>query len=197
MRERFRELPQVRFLVPDFNPRPSDFQYLTITGMINRLRQYVVDHALGTFSIIGSSYGGLIAVHYAHRFGSVDRMLLLAPGLRWLHGGLLEEQLRACEKAGMMPVFHEGFQAEIPIRYDIETDGLQYLEPVPPACPTVIIHGNKDTTVPTDDSRAYAAKYPDRVQLIEVDADHDLNSHLPLIWEHVRSLLFRMTERGA
>jgi pimeloyl-ACP methyl ester carboxylesterase len=148
-----------------------------------------LDRALEPFSIIGSSYGGLIAVHYGHRFGGVARMLLLAPGLRWLHGGLSDEQLRAAEEAGRLPVFHEGFQVEIPIRYDIEIDGLQFLEPVPPACSMLIFHGWSDTTVPTGDSRAYAAKYSDRVQLIEVDADHDLNSYLPLIWEFTQSFL--------
>jgi hypothetical protein len=197
LRQKLEAFPWVELHAIDLNPTPTDFQYMTATGLINRVRQYVLDHVLEPFSIIGSSYGGLIAVHYAYRFGGVERMLLLAPGLRWLHGGLSEEQLRASEKAGIVPVFHEGFQAEIPIRYDIEIDGLQYLEPVPPACPMLIFHGRKDTTVPTDDSRAYAAKYSDKVQLIEVDAEHDLNSHLPLIWEHVQSFLLGMSEGRA
>jgi pimeloyl-ACP methyl ester carboxylesterase len=189
--------PQAGFHAIDFNPTPTDFYYMTTTGLVNRVRQYVLDHDLEPFSIIGSSYGGLIAVHYAHRFGSVERMLLLAPGLRWLSGGLSKEQLQAWEKAGAVPVSHEGFQAEIPIRYDLQIDGLQYLEPSPPACPMVIIHGNHDTTVPTDDSRAYAAKYPDKVQLVEVDADHDLNGYLPLIWEYAQSFLLGISEREA
>jgi fermentation-respiration switch protein FrsA (DUF1100 family) len=61
----------------------------------------------------------------------------------------------------------------------------------------LIFHGWSDTTVPTDDSRAYAAKYPDKVQLIEVDADHDLNGYLPLIWEFTQSFLLETEERGS
>jgi len=197
LRQKLEAFPQVAFHAIDLNPTPTDFSFMTTTGLINRLRQYVLDRELESFSIIGSSYGGLIAVHYAHRFGGVERMLLLAPGLRWLHGGLSEEHLRAVEEAGTLPVFHEGFQAEIPIRYDIEVDGLQFLDPVPPACPMLIFHGWSDTTVPTDDSRAYAAKYPDKVQLIEVDADHDLNGYLPLIWEFTQSFLLETEERGS
>jgi fermentation-respiration switch protein FrsA (DUF1100 family) len=68
-------------------------------------------------------------------------------------------------------------------------DGLRYLEPVPPAAPTLIVHGRQDKTVPIADSRAYAADHPEVVRLIEVDADHDLNPHLDLIWEHVQSFL--------
>jgi len=80
-REKLKVFPQVEFHAIDFNPTPTDFEYVTTTGRINRLRQYVLDHALGNISIIGSSYGGLIALHYAHRFGGVEKMLLLAPRL--------------------------------------------------------------------------------------------------------------------
>ncbi len=188
---RFEAIPQVAFHAVDFNPTPRDFEYMTTTGQIDRLRQYVLDRRLGQISLIGSSYGGLIAVQYAHRFGGVDRMLLLAPGLHWLSGGLSEPQLAAWKEAGAVAVFHPAFDREILVRYGMQVDGLRYLEFVPPACPVTIIHGDRDTTVPIADSRAYAAEHPDLVQLVEVDADHDLNGHLDLIWEHVLSFLLQ------
>jgi pimeloyl-ACP methyl ester carboxylesterase len=189
LRSHFEAWPQAAFRAIDFSPTPKDFAYVTTTGLINRLRQYVLDRDLGTFSIIGSSYGGLIALHYAHRFGGVDRMLLLAPGLRWLSGGLSDEELEGWRQAGAAPVLHSAFEAEIPVRYDLHADGLGYLDVIPPPAPLRIIHGARDTTVPTGDSRAYAAAYPEAVQLIEVDADHDLNDHLDLIWHHVEAFL--------
>ena len=187
--EKMKELPQVDYHAIDFNPTPRDFEYVTTTGLIDRLRQYVLDRQLGVFSIIGSSFGGLVAIHYAQRFGGVEKMLLLAPGLRWLSGGLSEEELEAWRKAGATPVSHGAFQEEILVRYDLQVDGLRYLEPIQPATPMTIIHGRNDATVPTDDSRAYALKYPDKVRLIEVEADHDLNDHLDLIWDSVQSFL--------
>jgi pimeloyl-ACP methyl ester carboxylesterase len=189
LREKFRGLSQVEFHAVDFNPTPSDFEYMTTTGLINRLRQYVLDHRLGNISIIGSSYGGLIALHYAHRFGGVERMLLLAPGLRWLSGGLSPEELERWEKAGVEPFFHYAFEKEIPLRYDLQVDGLHYLEPVPPATPITIIHGSDDEVVPTDHSREYAASFPGEVHLIEVNAGHGLNDHLGFIWGYVQSFL--------
>jgi hypothetical protein len=60
----------------------------------------------------------------------------------------------------------------------------------------MIIHGHMDAAVPIEDSRQYALKYPDKVQLIEVDADHDLNSHLPLIWKYVQSFLLDAPSPG-
>jgi predicted esterase YcpF (UPF0227 family) len=75
LREKFKAFPQVEFRAVDFNPTPKDFEYVTTTGLINRLRQYVLDHHLGNISIIGSSYGGLIALHYAHRSGMIFRRM--------------------------------------------------------------------------------------------------------------------------
>jgi pimeloyl-ACP methyl ester carboxylesterase len=188
-RERFGTLPHVKFHAIDLNPTAKDFEYMTTTGLIDRLRQHVLDHRLGEFNIIGSSYGGLISLHYAHRFGGVEKMLLLAPGLRWLSGGLSEEELAQWKEAGALPVPHYAFEKEIPIRYDLQVDGIRYLDFISPPAPILIIHGCNDTTVPTDHSRRYAAEFPDRVHLVEVNADHDLNGHLPTIWEHVQSFL--------
>lgn len=187
--ERLRAVDPVTFHAIDFNPTPRDFETMTITGQINRFRQYVLDRDLSDMHLVGSSFGGLIALRYAHRFGDVARMLLLAPALVWLSGGLSDWQLEQWKEAGAAPLFHPAFDREVPIRYDLHLDGLRYLEPVPPAAPTVIVHGRQDDTVPIEDSRAYAADHPDDVRIIEVDADHDLNPHLDLIWDHVESFL--------
>jgi pimeloyl-ACP methyl ester carboxylesterase len=194
--EKFATLPQVTFRALDFNPTPRDFEHMTTTGQIDRLRQCVLDHGLQRFSIIGSSYGGLIAVHYAHRFGGVEKMLLLAPGLRWLSGGLSSEQLEQWQNTGTAPVLHYAFEKELPIRYDLEVDGQRYLEPIPPPTPVIIVHGRADTVVPTDDSRRYAAAFPERVRLVEVEADHDLNDHLDLIWHYVQDFLLNAKQEA-
>jgi pimeloyl-ACP methyl ester carboxylesterase len=198
-RERFALRPEIAFHAIDFSPTPRDFEYLTVTGMVNRLRQFVLDRGLlgtgvegdggGHGAIIGSSLGGLVAVHYAHRFGGVACMVLLASGLRWLSGGLTEDELSAWEEAGVATIFHPAFGEEVSLRFDLELDGCLYREPVAPAAPVLIVHGRRDETVPVAHSRAYADAFPDRVRLIEVDADHDLNAHLDLIWEETASFL--------
>ena len=55
--------------------------------------------------------------------------------------------------------------------------------------PITIIHGTEDEVVPLAASRAYAQAYPDRVQLVEVTAGHDINDHLPLIWKTLRQTI--------
>jgi len=188
-RERVEAIPGVDFYAIDLNPTPKDFETMTVTGCINRLRQYVLDHRLGTVCVTASSMGALVGLNYAHFFGGVERMLLLAPALVWLSGGLSTEELAQWEGVGAVPVFHYAFEKQVPLRYDLQVDGLRYLQPVPPPAPITIVHGIRDDTVPIEGSRDYAAAYPDRVQLVEVDSDHRLNDQLPFIWEYVVAFL--------
>ncbi len=178
------------FYAINFNPTPTDFEWMTPTGMIDRLRQYVLDHELGPLSLIGSSLGGLVAVNYAHRYGDVDTMLLLAPLLRWTAIWDSEEVMSRWEEEGSMPVSHYALPGRPRLRFDFQVDGRRYGEWVPPAAPTVIIHSRDDGIVPVAGSREYAEQYPDRVRLLELRAaGHDMNDHLPTIWEQVRSLI--------
>jgi pimeloyl-ACP methyl ester carboxylesterase len=186
---RLASVPNVAFHAVGFNPTPQDFTYMTLTGCIDRLRQYVLDHQIEKMYLVGSSMGGLVAFHYAHRFGGVERMLLLAPATVWLDGGLSDDALAEWKAAGATSIFHPAFGKAIPIHYGLQRDGQRYYEPVPPRAPTLIIHGVDDQAVPFDHSRAYASTYPDDVRLIEVDAGHNLNGHLDLIWEYVQSFV--------
>jgi len=179
LREKFKTLPHVDFHAFDFNPTPTDFEYMTITGMINRLRQYLVDRPRARLVLVGSSMGALVGMNYAHRFGEVSRLLLLAPALSYF-GNMAETDIK---------VFHFGFNREIPLRADFDRDGALYTQPVPPPAPLTIIHGRHDDVVPIANSRRYAAQYPDQVQLIDVDSDHRLSDQLNLIWQHLRAAL--------
>ena len=75
------------------------------------------------------------------------------------------------------------------MRYDLQRDGLSYLDSVPPPSPITIIHGNRDVDRANRGQPALCQPaIPDQVRLVEVDADHDLNGHLDLVWEHVQSI---------
>ncbi len=187
-RDKFETLPDVAFHAVDFNPTPTDFEYMTITGLINRLRQYLL-HGQEWVSLIGSSMGALVGLHYAHRFRGVEKMLCLAPALSYPSGRLTEAEQQHWQKVGTIKVSHYAFRADIPLRYDYHLDGWHYLQPVPPPIPVTIIHGQHDDVVPIENSRQYAADFADKVQLIEVDSDHRLNDQLAFIWEQVQSFL--------
>lgn len=182
-RPRFTAVPDVTFHAFAFAPTPVDFEYLTVTGMINRLRQYILDRQWDTVSLIGSSMGGLVALNYAHQFGGVARLLLLSPALVYLSGERVGMSLAQWQAEGVGELFHYGFNRLVRLRYGLQADGRFYPTPPPPPVPTLIIHGSDDDVVPITDSRDYARRYPDRVSLREINARHDINDYLPFIWE--------------
>jgi pimeloyl-ACP methyl ester carboxylesterase len=177
------------FYALDMNPTPTDFQFLTTTGAIGRLRQVVLDRQPENLSFVASSFGGLVATHYAHRFGGINRLLLLAPLLRWEFDWLSDDQVERWRERGSLPTPHYGFGGELPLDFGYYEDGQRYQQIAPPVAPTLVIHGREDEVIPIERSRAYADEYPERVRLIEVDAGHDLNDHLPAIWEQVQAFV--------
>lgn len=179
LRQKSQSLHEVDFQAIDFNPTPRDFEFMTVTGMINRLRQFILERQLEDVRLIGSSMGALVALNYTHRFGSVRNLLLLAPALSYRFGAVHTTQ------ADVELIFHYAFDREVPLRSDFETDGRQYGEVVPPSVPTLIVHGRSDDVLPINNSRTYAAAYPEQVQLIEVDSNHRLNDQLDLIWQQI------------
>ena len=194
LRPRLADRADVGFHALDFSPTPVDFEYLTITGMINRLRQYILDRELTNFSLIGSSMGGLVALNYAHRFPGVNRLLLLSPALAYLSGERVGMSLAQWQAAGVGEVFHYGFNRPTRLRYDLEIDGRFYHIAPPPPAPITILHGTEDEVVPVTTSREYAARYPEQVRLIEVAAGHDINDHLSLIWRLMQQFLLEQAD---
>jgi pimeloyl-ACP methyl ester carboxylesterase len=198
LKEKFARLSQVAFHAFEFNPTPKDFEYMTITGLINRLRQYLLDQQSKKLSLIASSLGALVGLNYVHRFGEgyrfgeghrfggVDKMLLLAPLLAYQPVICSAAELQQWENEGSINVPHYAFTSELPLRYDFHTDGLHYRQPVPPPVPVMIIHGQKDEVIPIAHSRQYVASFPEKTQLIEVDSDHRLNDQLEFIWKQAQ-----------
>ena len=199
LRERLAGHDGVTFHAFDFNPTPRDFEYLTTSGMINRLRQYLLDRGLAGAAppermyLVGSSMGGLVALNYAHRFGGIAALLLLAPALTYLSGERVATAGESWQDdEGSGDVYHYAFGRPLPLRYDIEVDGRLYQKAPPPPAPMVIVHGRQDQVVPVSASRAYARQYPEQVRLVEVDASHTgLNDNLDLIWNQLAGLLNR------
>ena len=135
--------------------------------------------------------GALVALNYAHRFNDVENLLLLAPALAYRFGADRTESAQ-WQEAGVGPVFHFAFEKEVPLRYAFEEDGAKYAHPVPPPAKMMIVHGRSDDILPIQNSRDYAAAYPNLVQLIEVASDHRLNDQLDLIWQQVAA--FSLTD---
>lgn len=185
--EKFSGYPGIDFYAIDFNPTPKDFQYHTITGMIDRLRQFIIERGFEEINLLAMSQGANVALNYAHRYGGVKRLLLLAPEL-FYDAYATEAELAAWAEAGNEPIFHYGFEQEILLNYGHHQDGLRYVSALPPPAPMVLIHGINDRAIPIERSRNYAEMYAEAVQLVAVESKHLLQDQDDEIWRQVEKM---------
>lgn len=182
------QLSGAEYLAVNFNPTPRDFRHLTITGMINRLRQFLLDHEVDKPLLIGSSLGGLVSLCYAAVY-RVEKMLLLAPLLAYQSLQMTEEELSYWKQQGTVNIDHYAFAGKLPLGYQFHRDGLNYQEMVAPGAEAEIIHGRRDETVPIEDSRYYAGQHVEKVSLLEVESDHRLADQHEFIWGRINQFL--------
>jgi pimeloyl-ACP methyl ester carboxylesterase len=178
--------PTVNFYAFDFNPTPQDFSHMTVTGMVNRLRQYVLDFEIKQPLLVGSSLGGLVALHYTRLFEGIPQILLLAPALRFNFRN--HEESKESQEKGYREVFHYAFNQNLPLYRSFSVDARQYKDYIQPPVPVTILHGRQDEVVPIRSSRFYEKKYSDQVTLVEVNSDHRMGDQVDLIWEWIKKL---------
>ncbi len=172
--------------VPDL--AEGNFKGLTISKqleLVERLgrRERVI--------VIGSSLGGYLAALYAARHPEVDRVILLAPALRfhalWTHEFGLA-RLRLWREKGSIPVFHYGAGNHQLIGYQLMEDAGQF-EPDPQfSQPCLLFHGVHDPLVPIAQSLEFSAIRPN-VRLIGLDSGHELTDVLDKIWDESERFL--------
>jgi len=127
-------------------------------------RLHMVEQALQEPSVvIGSSLGGLTALMFASTHPDlVEALLLLAPAVGCRNSSIFTE------------------------------DQKQILEStyVPATIPTLIIAGIRDEVIPLSSIRALVQRSPDpdRIQLHEVDDDHNLQQSLGLMLESIEQI---------
>jgi len=166
---------------PDLN-QPS-FAKLSLAAMLAELDRVAGEEPDTSLSLVGSSLGGYVAAAWAALHPErVTYLVLLCPAFHpaslWptIVGGANFERWRADgalpmpDATGALVPVHWGFYQEIA------------RGPAEPSvtCPTLIVHGNQDPTVPIASSRAYAASRAN-VTLLELDDDHRLEASTPRV----------------
>jgi len=170
---------------PDLNE--PDFSTLTVSRMVQQVTD-AVDGLPATTDVvlIGSSLGGLVAVHVARqRPDRIGRVILLAPALEF--GGkappaLGDRDLDQWRATGSTNVFHYGYGRMLPVRYELYADACTFgCSEVRLSMPIQIFQGKNDTVVDPDLIERWAATRPN-VDLHMVDDDHQLGRSLDYIW---------------
>ncbi|HEX2620750.1 MAG TPA: YqiA/YcfP family alpha/beta fold hydrolase, partial [Phototrophicaceae bacterium] len=155
----------VNYLVPDLNV--PDFEHLTLTAILQRIDETVQSTAErnGEIDLIGSSLGGLTALHYCDRYQNdsaahVKRIVMLAPGLDFFTnrekqmGSGWEERWRT---AGSQPFYNYQYHEERLVHFGLVDDLRQYNSfAVHVPQPILIYHGIHDTTVDYQQSVKFA-----------------------------------------
>ncbi len=179
LRHRFAERGQ-DLLIPDLTE--GDFEGTTVTA---QLRTIESEAGSGPLALVGSSLGGYLAALYAARHPEVERVVLLAPafefGRRWRES-LGASALSEWERSGFLNVFHYGEGRELPLGYDFLRDGLGYEDYPDVSQPALVLHGARDTVVPSLVSEEFARLHP-AARLILLDSDHELSDCQEKIWQ--------------
>jgi len=166
----------VNYQVPDLNV--PDFEHLTLTAILGRIAETVDALPAAPTYLIGSSFGGLAALHFADRYPqSIEKLLLLAPALDFMDNRqqhLGADGLAAWKAAGSLPFFNYATQSVRPVHYGLVEDIQQYdSNSVNLDLPIMIFHGRNDESVDHQQSVRYA-KGRANVDLHLVESDHSL-----------------------
>jgi pimeloyl-ACP methyl ester carboxylesterase len=174
----------VTLATPDFNQ--PDFSTLTITRMLDQVREAIDAGPPGPTALIGSSLGAFVAVQAAVQHPErVDRLILLAPALDF--GGnrmraLGDQGLDEWRRTNRLEVFHYGFGRVIPVHYELYADARRY-DSFNTALdmPVQVFQGRGDTAVDPESVRVWSEARP-YVELHMLDDDHQLLGSLDDIW---------------
>lgn len=178
----------VNVVVPDLNV--PTFETLTLTAMLRRTANTVRELPPGPVHLIGSSFGGLTAVHFMDRYrdaeaSRVHRLVLLAPAFDFMENrirDLGEDGLAHWREQGWLPVPHYAHDGQpLRLHYGLIDDVAGYDSfSVQVDVPTLIFHGLNDESVDYRQSQRYAAGRPN-VELRLPESDHSLMDHMPVI----------------
>ena len=184
------EAAGLELLLPDLNaPSFAELSPRAMLGVLDTLDAEEGDEQAWGF--VGSSFGGWLSARWAELHPTrVARLLLLCPAFdlagRWpelLPPGAMDKWRR--DGSLLMPD-SAGTPTRVHYRFYEESRAEPAFPSVP--CPTLIIHGIRDTTVPIEGSRRYAAER-EHVELVEVDDVHDLMASQQLIVERALAWL--------
>ncbi len=165
------------------------FEELSISGQLAVIERAVGDQPA---ILIGSSLGGYLAALYAARHQSrIERVVLLAPAFqfprRWRER-YSEQEWQRWKREGSTPVFHYGEGQQRRLGYQFVEDAARYEDEPEFPQPALILHGVRDTVVPADISRAYAARLAN-TKLVLFESGHELTDVLEPMWVQVTTFL--------
>ena len=169
--------------LPDLN-QPAFFS-LTVSRMLEQV------DALAPEVLFGSSLGGFTAATWAATRGA-KALVLLAPAFDLGHlwqNDTAPADLTLWRETGRLAFEHYAYGRKEDLGIGFLDDALAH-DPWPlPACPTLVIQGQRDEVVPPHLAREFTRRMNGRGRLVELDQGHELNADLPGLWRLVEDFL--------
>ncbi len=171
---------QVNYRVPDLNT--PCFERLTLTAILRRIASEVSFCPQGPVYLIGSSLGGLAALHYLDRYQNkglkrVEKVVFLAPAFHFIEyrqGKLGAQWLEEWQQVGMKAFYHYGYDDVRLVHYGLVQDLFNYNSHAASlSIPAQIYHGRNDASVPYSHSEQFVTMHPSAT-LHLLDSDHQL-----------------------
>ncbi|MEL6150334.1 MAG: YqiA/YcfP family alpha/beta fold hydrolase [Chloroflexota bacterium] len=178
--------------IPDLNV-PS-FERLTLTAMLEKIAQTVRLCPPGPVYLIGSSMGGLAALHFINQYKDAEARrtelaVFLAPAFDFAdnrQNTLGEKGLADWEATGWLDVHNYAADDMRRVHYGLYEDVTRYDSyAVSLLIPALVFHGVHDDVVPVNQSEVFAAER-NNVTLHTLDSDHTLLNQLDIIWDATR-----------
>jgi uncharacterized protein len=172
--------------------RVPSFEHLRLSAMIETVRGELAQTVSsgsssaqvdGKTVLIGSSLGGLTAAHVAVGDPRIAAVVLLAPAFqlarRWREA--LGPAWQDWQRTGWREVtdYTTGRPARVDFGFveDVARVDVGFPDVI---CPTLILHGRHDDTVPIEGSRELAKLHP-QTKLVELDDGHELVASIPIL----------------
>lgn len=182
--------------VPDLNA-PS-FEQLMLSAMLERVAATIrglpdEDDVV----LIGSSMGGLTALHFYDRYRHAEaqrlsQLVLLAPALDFMENRAAQRGADWRDKwqqQGSMPFYNYATSSERPVHYGLIEDIAHYDSfGVQVDVPTLIYHGKSDQSVNPQQSVRFAAER-DQVTLHLLNDDHQLLDRIDMMLRGILAFL--------
>ncbi len=180
----------IKIMVPDLNG--DNFSEMTVSSQINIIRKIFERIDYRDVCLIGSSMGGLVAVHCANKFDNVKKLILFAPALdmKETRKNILgEDAFNKWKETGTTNVFHYKYNKEMEISYNFINDLENYKSyQIRLDIPILIYHGKDDNSVSYEQSEVFS-KLNSNVHLEILDSDHQLHNQLNYMWKGIKDFL--------
>lgn len=193
--DKFAAHPDIAYHAPDLNV-PS-FDKATLSAMIAET-DHVIDPLAGQrVVLVGSSMGGLTALHYLDRYRAdsaqqVSALVLLAPAFDVFadqEGEFSPQSVSQWAADGYKAMHHYSFGQTFNVHYGLVEDLRQYDSyRVQIPQPILIFHGKRDRVVDPQQSVLYAERYSN-VRLIMPETDHQMHDQTDAIYAEILRLL--------